>query len=186
MNFGKAIEALKQGKKVTRKGWNGKKMFLYYVPAGCYPARTEIAKSIADEDGKVNYGSYIAMKTAQGNVVPWLASQTDMLSEDWEVVDTNETTKGKNRSASDQTILAIEKQIDNWKEEKGDKRGYVFLCFEDVDEDTGSMHCGISGNKKLLCEGFEQAMHKKDSDLRKIVLLSSILGMAKNGQIIKM
>jgi len=45
MNFGQAIEALKQGKKVTRTGWNGKGMFLYYVPAAEYPAMTEIAKS---------------------------------------------------------------------------------------------------------------------------------------------
>ena len=42
---------------------------------------------IADEDGKVEYGAYIAMKTAQGNVVPWLPSQTDMLAEDWILVD---------------------------------------------------------------------------------------------------
>ena len=61
-------------------------MFLYYVPEGRYPARTDAAKSIAEEDGKVDYGAYIAMKTAQGNVVPWLASQTDMLADDWEVV----------------------------------------------------------------------------------------------------
>ena len=47
----------------------------------------EVAKEIADEDGLVSYGAYIAMKTAHGNVVPWLASQTDMLSEDWEIID---------------------------------------------------------------------------------------------------
>lgn len=86
MNFGLAIEAAKKGAKITRRGWNGKGMFLYYVPEGRYPARTDAAKSIAAEDGKVDYGAYIAMKTAQGNVVPWLASQTDMLADDWEVV----------------------------------------------------------------------------------------------------
>ena len=86
MSFGLAIEAAKKGKKITRSGWNGKGMFLYYVPEGRYPARTDAAKSIATEDGKVDYGAYIAMKTAQGNVVPWLASQTDMLADDWEVV----------------------------------------------------------------------------------------------------
>ena len=87
MNFGLAIEAMKKGKKVARRGWNGKGMFLYYVPEGRYPARTDAAKSIATEDGKVDYGAYIAMKTAQGNVVPWLASQTDILADDWEVVE---------------------------------------------------------------------------------------------------
>ena len=86
MNFGLAIEAAKKGAKITRRGWNGKGMFLYYVPEGRYPARTDAAKSIAAEDGKVDYGAYIAMKTVQGNVVPWLASQTDILAEDWEIV----------------------------------------------------------------------------------------------------
>lgn len=86
MTFGLAIEALKKGKKVARKGWNGKGMFVYYVSPGRYPAKMEIAKNIASKDGKVDYGAYIAMKTAQGYVVPWLASQTDMLAEDWEIV----------------------------------------------------------------------------------------------------
>jgi hypothetical protein len=87
LNFGQAIEALKDGKKVCREGWNGKGMFLYYVPANKYPYTTLIGKTIADEDGLVEYGAYIAMKTAQGNVVPWLASQTDVLAEDWMVVE---------------------------------------------------------------------------------------------------
>jgi len=86
MDFGKALEALKAGKKVARRGWNGKGMFLYYVPANRYTALTDAAKEIMGEDGKVEYGAYIAMKTAQGNVVPWLASQTDMLAEAWEIV----------------------------------------------------------------------------------------------------
>lgn len=85
MNFGQAIEALKEGKKVSRSGWNGKGMFLYYVPENTYPAITEIAKQTFGDN--VPYGAYIAMKTAQDNVVPWLASQPDMLSQDWEIVD---------------------------------------------------------------------------------------------------
>jgi len=44
MNFGKAIENLKIGKKVARSGWNGKGMFLYYVPTASYPPSTQIAK----------------------------------------------------------------------------------------------------------------------------------------------
>ena len=87
MNFGQAIEALKNGKKVARVGWNGKGMFLYYVPVGAYAPCTEIAASLVNENGLVEYGAYIAMKTAQGNVVPWLASQTDILAEDWYVVE---------------------------------------------------------------------------------------------------
>ena len=86
-SFGQAIEALKEGKKVAREGWNGKGMFLYYVPANKYPYVTEIGKEISDENGYVEYGAYIAMKTAQGNVVPWLASQTDVLANDWLIVE---------------------------------------------------------------------------------------------------
>lgn len=81
MNFGQAIEALKEGKKVSRSGWNGKNMYLYYVSANEYPAITEIAKQEFGE--MVPYRDYIAMKTAQGNIVPWVASQTDILAEDW-------------------------------------------------------------------------------------------------------
>ena len=87
MNFGQAIEALKNGKKVARVGWNGKGMFLYYVQAGAYAPCTEIAASLVNENGLVEYGAYIAMKTAQGKVVPWLSSQTDMLSEDWNLIE---------------------------------------------------------------------------------------------------
>jgi hypothetical protein len=77
---------MKQDKKVARAGWNGKNMFLYYVPSNCYPSQTEIAK---EEFGNhVDCGAYIAMKPASGPIViGWLASQTDMLSEDWQIVE---------------------------------------------------------------------------------------------------
>jgi len=97
MDFGKALDELKAGNKIAREGWNGKGMFLYYVPANSYPAQTDIAKAYwADKQPPqaensasailVPYGAYIAMKTAQENVVPWLASQTDVLADDWQVV----------------------------------------------------------------------------------------------------
>jgi hypothetical protein len=89
MTFGQAIEALKAGKRVARAGWNGKGMFLYYVPAASYPAQRNTFGTMVGvfPDDMVPYCAYIAMKTAQDNVVPWLASQTDMLSEDWEIVE---------------------------------------------------------------------------------------------------
>lgn len=86
MNFGLAIEAAKMGKRIARAGWNGKGMFLYHVPAAAYPPSTEVAKKTFGGEN-VPYGAYIAMKTAQGNVVPWLASQTDMLADDWYIVE---------------------------------------------------------------------------------------------------
>ena len=97
MNFGLALEAMQQGKKVARAGWNGKGMFLYHVPANSYPAQTELAKGYWGDkcaqsvNGEptimVPYGAYIAIKTAQENVLPWLASQADMLATDWVVVE---------------------------------------------------------------------------------------------------
>ena len=83
MDFGDAIKAMKNGEKVTRKGWNGKGLSV------------ELQKP--DEHSKMtlpylfmNYPSTPASDTAPTNhinaKVPWLASQTDMLAEDWEVV----------------------------------------------------------------------------------------------------
>ncbi len=85
MKFGKALELLEKGSKISREGWNGRGMFLYYVPEDSYPARTEVAKKEFGE--LVKYQSYIAMKTAQNTVVPWLASQSDVLAYDWCVID---------------------------------------------------------------------------------------------------
>ena len=89
LDFGQAILALKEGKRVARSGWDGKGMFLYYVPENKYPAsRNEHGTMVGVfENDMVPYGAYIAMKTAQNNVVPWwLASQTDVLAEDWQIV----------------------------------------------------------------------------------------------------
>lgn len=80
-SFSQALYALKDGHKVHREGWHGKGMFLYYVPAATYKAQTAIAKAEFGEE--VPYLAYIAMKTVTGHVVPWLASQTDILAEDW-------------------------------------------------------------------------------------------------------
>lgn len=89
MNFGHALDILKRGEAVARAGWNGKGMFLYLVPAPeqGYPAQTGVAKRFFGEDSLVPYGAYIAMKTATGEVVPWLCSQTDALAEDWTIVE---------------------------------------------------------------------------------------------------
>lgn len=84
--FSDALDLLKSGERVARAGWNGKGMFLYLVPANSYPAQTGAAKSYWGDNALVPYGAYIAMKTAQENVVPWLASQTDVLAEDWDIV----------------------------------------------------------------------------------------------------
>jgi hypothetical protein len=89
LTFGLAVDALKLGFKVTRRGWNGKGMFLYYVPAASYPAQRNPNGTMLGQfpDDMVPYRDYIAMKTAQNDVVPWVASQSDVLAEDWEIVE---------------------------------------------------------------------------------------------------
>lgn len=71
LNFGDAVHYLKQGKKVTRSGWNGKGMWLEL--------------QVPDAGSKMTL-PYIFMFTATGDLVPWLASQTDVLAEDWMVL----------------------------------------------------------------------------------------------------
>ena len=95
MTFGMAIEAMKRGKKVARRGWNGKGMWLC-VPF-CDGLKEVHATGIwgkpnaeyaLQNGGTVKVMPYVTMKTADGAIVMgWLASQTDMLAEDWEVVE---------------------------------------------------------------------------------------------------
>jgi len=91
--FGAAVEALKQGRRVRRVGWNGKGMFLFLLPAGNGipvtaihdPALREVIRSEVGGDTFDALGS-IRMFTADKKVLTgWLASQTDILSEDWEI-----------------------------------------------------------------------------------------------------
>lgn len=79
LTFGLALEALKLGKKVAREGWNGKGMWLKLVPAG-------LADAVAFQHAALRPLPWIGMKTADECFVPWLASQTDMLADDWQVV----------------------------------------------------------------------------------------------------
>lgn len=85
MKIQEMIEAIKNGKKVRRECWSGDK-FIYYVPSASYPAMTDIAKSIADKDGKVLYKEYIAIRCKDGNVGFYTPTQCDILAEDWKVV----------------------------------------------------------------------------------------------------
>ena len=88
-DFGTAVEALKQGARVARAGWNGKGMFLYYVPENKYPAsRNEHGTMVGVfEDDMVPYREYIALKTVDNQVVPWAPSISDALAEDWQIVE---------------------------------------------------------------------------------------------------
>lgn len=106
LDFGWAICALKAGKLITRKGWNGKGMFLFIRPSdelttGFIPKVKSLPQAVKDyidqhvddkknpsEEGltPVKFTAYICMKAADGTIVNgWLASQTDMLAEDWQL-----------------------------------------------------------------------------------------------------
>ena len=97
LTFGQAIEAMKAGKKVARAGWNGKGMWVVLMDGMTLPpystqgterkVNDRTAKWIG-EDTPFESLAYIAMWTADKKWLPgWLASQTDMLSEDWMVVE---------------------------------------------------------------------------------------------------
>jgi hypothetical protein len=85
-SFGWAVAQLKQGNRVARSGWNGKSMFLFYVPGSVFKVNRAPLNTIYPEGTEVAYHAHVDMKTATGEIVPWLCSQTDMLAEDWELV----------------------------------------------------------------------------------------------------
>lgn len=87
MTFGHALDALRKGVKVARKGWNGKGMFLFLVNGSTFKVNRPPLLGIYPEGTEINYHAHIDMKTADGQIVPWLCSQTDALAEDWELVE---------------------------------------------------------------------------------------------------
>jgi hypothetical protein len=90
LTFGLAIEALKQGKKVARQGWNGKGMFVVYQK--CYPQGINCNKQTADAWG-LNEGDlfkcepYLQIKMANGSHSMWVPSINDILAEDWTIIE---------------------------------------------------------------------------------------------------
>jgi hypothetical protein len=100
VNFGTALEAVKQGKLIAREGWNGKGMFVFQRPEDEIPANVilnikSLPSSVKDylfnnPNGKESFKftAYLCMKAADGSIVNgWLASQTDVLAEDWVILD---------------------------------------------------------------------------------------------------
>lgn len=83
MNFGSAIEAVKTGKKASRAGWNGKSQYIELATCVSY-------KNAAGEVVNVNHDALgnnaIAFVGTSGVQLGWLASQADMLAEDWQIL----------------------------------------------------------------------------------------------------
>jgi hypothetical protein len=96
ITFGEALEALKIGKKVTRRGWNGRGMFLWLKPASLIKSdwcRDPFLIDLANANGgEIHALGTICMFTHDSTgrkaiLTGWLASQSDMLSEDWSIVE---------------------------------------------------------------------------------------------------
>lgn len=101
--FGQALESLKRGHLVARKGWNGKGMFIFMRPEDSLPTNMIVnqVKSLPEsfkrwvvnnygdsETDRIKFTAYLCMKAADDTVVNgWLASQTDMLANDWVIVE---------------------------------------------------------------------------------------------------
>ena len=90
MNFGLAIEAAKMGHKITRRGWNGKGMWVVYrtgYPEGI-PCNKNTAEAVGIPEGTLfKVRPYLQMKCVDDSFQMWLASQSDILADDWEIVD---------------------------------------------------------------------------------------------------
>lgn len=89
-SFGYALKMLLEGHRVERRGWNGRGMFVVYQKG--YPKGIPINRNTAEaldlpEGTVVNFLPYLMFSTVDGSCVPWLASQTDLLASDWQVLD---------------------------------------------------------------------------------------------------
>ena len=85
MNFSGALEMLKRGNKIARKGWSGKGMWLQLVEMDFYSVLSDKIDGIKT-GAEWNLLPWIGMKTADNKFVPWLPSQTDILATDWFIV----------------------------------------------------------------------------------------------------
>ena len=85
MNFGLALEAAKDGERIARKGWNGKDMYVFLAYEPDFVTNADIS---AFDQQDVEVGDVLCMKTAQNTFqLGWLASQADMLADDWYIVE---------------------------------------------------------------------------------------------------
>lgn len=90
MDFGEALKSLKNGKRVARAGWNGKGMWLGLVSGDDWQLTITFDRKPAFMESSTDLGHFIlpwiGMRTVDNGFVPWLASQTDLLAEDWVLV----------------------------------------------------------------------------------------------------
>ena len=87
MDFSQALNEIKAGMKLQRIGWNGQNMFVFFVAGSTFEVNRPPLLGIYPEGTSIDYRGHIDMRTAQGQIVPWVASQTDLLAEDWQIVE---------------------------------------------------------------------------------------------------
>ncbi|MCA1806583.1 MAG: DUF2829 domain-containing protein, partial [Actinobacteria bacterium] len=86
MNFGHALEIIKAGGRVARRGWNGKGMFIFLVNGSNFTVNREPLLSILGEGTEVQYKPHIDIKLVDGSISVWSHSIGDVMAEDWYVV----------------------------------------------------------------------------------------------------
>lgn len=86
LDFGEALAFIKSENRVARVGWNGKGMFVFLVPGSTFTVNRPPLLGIYPAGTVINYHAHIDMRTADATIVPWLASQSDVLAENWESV----------------------------------------------------------------------------------------------------
>ena len=115
MRFSEALELCLEGKKIRNGRWNGKNAFVYYVPGRMLPVSMwkECNGPLTEEEksrGQVEIIGHLDMATADGKrIIGWLASQYDLMSEDWEVYE-SEAERKKRIEEADKLIDELDKE----------------------------------------------------------------------------
>lgn len=86
-SFSQALVWIKSGKKAARTNWNGKGMFVFLVAGSVFKVNRPPLMGIYPEGTEITYRPHIDMCTANGEIVPWVASQSDLLASDWVMVE---------------------------------------------------------------------------------------------------
>lgn len=84
MNFGQALELLKEGKKLVRAGWNDRGMFVFLVPGSTFQVNRPPLLGIYPEGTTIDYRPHIDIKSVDGSISTWVPSIGDVMAEDWE------------------------------------------------------------------------------------------------------
>lgn len=172
MDFGWAINALKAGHKVTRKGWNGKGMFLWLMPATNVKAdwcKEPVLKKLAEDNGgEIPCLGTIRMYTHDSTgrkavLTGWLASQSDMLEEDWQEYVEPKTEVDRIVCAVSDIAQFADDLAEGASEQLGIKVGKRDILAAIVDAIIQSVETGTPV-KDLLQDAYEKALKDAESN----------------------